>query len=100
MCFVVLTSQIQAQNVSNIMQHGDQCGTGWNNSEVRLTTSNVNSRFFVKLFTLPVDDQLYAQPLVVSGVTVGGKKNALFAATTNNTVYAFDADSANGGNFL
>ncbi|MHA4811030.1 discoidin domain-containing protein [Flavitalea flava] len=90
-----------AQNVSVVMQHGDQRGTGWNNRETLLNKTNVNAASFGKLFTQAVDDQLYAQPLVVSGLSIGGKKrNVVFAATTNNTVYAFDADSSNGGNFL
>ena len=82
-----------AQNVSNVLQHGDQRGTGFNDRETKLTTSNVNTNSFGKLFTLPVDDQVYAQPLIVANRTIGGQvRNILFAATTNNTVYAFDAD--------
>ncbi|MDE3212949.1 MAG: hypothetical protein KGM98_06920, partial [Bacteroidota bacterium] len=49
---------------------------------------------FGLLDTLPLDDQMYAQPLVVSNVSIGGGvHNVLYAATVNNTVYAYDADS-------
>jgi hypothetical protein len=42
-----------------------------------------------------VDGQIYAQPLVVSGLVVGGvRRNAVFVATMRNMVYAFDADKA------
>jgi len=46
--------------------------TGLNASETVLTPANVNSTQFGKLFSLPVDGQLYAQPLYVANVTVGG----------------------------
>jgi hypothetical protein len=45
------------------------------------------------LFTMPVDDQVYAQPLVVGHLAIaGGTHNVAYIATVNNTVYAFDAD--------
>jgi outer membrane protein assembly factor BamB len=43
---------------------------------------------------------LYAQPLIVSSLRVGGRvRNVLYVATTNNLVYALDADDpgADGG---
>src|SRR5215468_8745207 len=67
--------------------------TGANVSEKVLKPSNVNSAKFGKLFMLPVDDQIYAGLLYVSDAAIGGRKhNVLYAATVNNTVYAFDAD--------
>ena len=44
-----------------------------------------------------VDDQMYAQPLVKLNLAIPGygNKNVVFVATVNNTIYAFDADSAN-----
>ena len=62
--------------------------------EVRLTTSNVNVTQFGKLFERSVDDQIYGQPLYVSGVNIPvvGVRNVVYVATVNNSLYAFDAD--------
>ena len=67
--------------------------TNANLQEVTLKTSNVNPASFGKLTSLPVDGQIYAQPLFVSGVKMPGAetKDVLFVATMNNSVYAFDA---------
>src|SRR5262249_29877490 len=44
-------------------------------------------------FAREVDGQVYAQPLFVEGLLIGGSKhNAVFVATAENSVYAFDAD--------
>jgi len=46
------------------------------------------------LFSLSVDEHVFAQPLVYSGLTInGGTHNVLYVATVNNTVYAFDGTS-------
>ena len=81
------------QSVSVPTQHNDNSRAGWNNNETALTTSNVNVQQFGKVFTLPVDDQVYAQPLVVGHVAIeGGSRNVVYVATVNNSVYAFDGD--------
>ncbi|HWB26347.1 MAG TPA: T9SS type A sorting domain-containing protein [Chitinophagaceae bacterium] len=76
------------------MQHNDLKRTGWNQSETVLTQTNVASGNFGLICKKKVDDQVYAQPLIVSNVKIGGKtyKNVLFTATVNNSVYAFNAD--------
>jgi hypothetical protein len=68
--------------------------TSSNMNELILTTANVNSTQFGKLFTRTVDAPFYASPLIVSGLNVPnvGKRNVVFIATLGNTVYAFDAD--------
>lgn len=82
------------QSVSVLTQHNDNTRAGWNDHETALTTSNVNVGQFGKVFTLPVDGQVYAQPLVVGHVSIGGAQhNVVYVATVNNTVYAFDGDN-------
>ncbi|MBS1532347.1 MAG: hypothetical protein JSU01_18745 [Bacteroidetes bacterium] len=82
------------QHISMLTQHFDNTRAGLNYKETELTTSNVNTATFGRLFTLSVDDQVYAQPLVVGNVSISsGTHNVVFIATVNNTVYAFDADN-------
>jgi outer membrane protein assembly factor BamB len=72
----------------------DERGTGANQHETVLNTSNVNPVSFGKLFSYEVEGFVYAQPLIVSGVLVNGHlRNLLYVATTNNMVYALDADN-------
>lgn len=82
------------QHTSVFTQHNDNNRSGLNNQETKLTTANVNASNFKKLFTLSVDDQVYAQPLMYGNLTIGnGKHNVVFIATVNNTVYAYDGDT-------
>jgi len=83
-----------AGQVSVWTQHNDNSRTGQNLQETTLTTSNVSVSTFGKLFSLPVDSNIYAQPLYIPNLTIQGQtRNALYVATANDTVYAFDADS-------
>ncbi len=85
-------AQSQAINVSTRNYNNQR--TGANLSETILTTSNVNSSQFGKLFQNQVDDQVYAGLLYSAGLSIGGAtRNVLYVATVNNTVYAFDADT-------
>jgi len=81
------------QTISVLTQHNNNTRSGWNDSETVLNHSNVNVGQFGALFTLNVDDEVYAQPLVVGDVPVGSQpRNVVYIATANNTVYAFDGD--------
>ena len=81
------------QSASVLTQHNDNARSGWNDNETVLTTTNVNVQQFGQVFTVPVDDQVYAQPLVVGHVYIGDSyHNVVLVATVNNTVYAFDGD--------
>jgi hypothetical protein len=79
-----------------LTQHNNNSRTGWNDQEMVLNKRNVKTDSFGIIFSRPVDDQIYAQPLVAN-VNMGsaGQKNVVFIATVNNTVYAFDADAPN-----
>jgi uncharacterized protein (TIGR03437 family) len=49
---------------------------------------------FGKVGTYPVDGQVYAQPLYVTGVAIGGVKyNVVYVATMHNSIFAFNADA-------
>ena len=84
------------QHISVVTQHNDNTRAGLNNQELKLTTTNVNASQFGKLFSLAVDDQVYAQPLILGNLSIGsGNHNVVFVASVNNSVYAFDADNGN-----
>jgi outer membrane protein assembly factor BamB len=74
--------------------HNDIARTGQNTQETILNPSNVNSSGFGKLFTMPVDGIIDAEPLYLSSVTISGTThNVVYAVTENDSVYAFDADT-------
>ncbi len=84
--------------------HNDTMRTGQNISETILTPANVNGAQFGKLFSQAVNGLIYAQPLFVPSVRIASTNaavnatvhNVVYIATSNDYVYAFDADS-NGG---
>src|SRR5690349_13807563 len=90
------SSQGQGASVSILTHHYDVARTGANLNETVLTPANVNASQFGKLFSFPVDGQMYAQPLYMPGVPIPGKgtRNVVYAATEHDSVYAFDADGA------
>jgi hypothetical protein len=70
----------------------DQQASGVNSQETILAPENVNSQSFGKIATTPVDGQVYAQPLYVEGVVVGGQThNVVYVATEHDSVYAIDS---------
>jgi hypothetical protein len=80
--------------VSVLTHHNDNMRTGANLNETKLDITNVDTLHFGKLCERLVDDEVYAQPLVVSNVNIPGQgtHNVLYIATVNNSIYAYDAD--------
>jgi len=87
-----LASPAHSQDV--LTYHNNNARTGVNSQETILTLTNVNSAQFGKLFTVPADGLVDAQPLYLSAVTISGvSHNLLIVATEHATVYAYDADT-------
>jgi len=87
--FAALTfAQVNVLNVNY-----DTHQTGANLQETTLTPS-LNWSNFGKVGTYPVDGQVYAQPLYVAGVAIGGTTyNVVYVATMHNSIFAFNADA-------
>ncbi len=89
----------------------DNNDSGVNSNETQLTPADVTAGNFDKQFSTTLDGQVYAQPLLMSGLslTAPGTTNAqnvvytapdavgahdvVFAATENDSLYAMDAHS-------
>jgi hypothetical protein len=81
-----------AQNI--VTERYDNARTGANLSETQLSPSTVNSSTFGLVGTYAVSGSVYAQPLYVRNVTIGGAQhNVIYVATMNDAVYALDADT-------
>lgn len=86
------TPGTQAQDV--LTYHNDTARTGQQLNETMLTPANVNSTTFGKLFVIPVDGKVDAQPLYAASISFGNKNNdVLIVATEHGSVYAFDANT-------
>ena len=87
-------SCLAVAQVSVLTQRYDSARDGLNASETTLTPSNVNTSTFGKLFSLPVDGRVFAQPLYVPNLSIpgNGTHNVVFIATEHDSVFAYDAD--------
>jgi hypothetical protein len=98
---VALAASLPAQaQVSVTTYHNDNYRTGWNSHETAMTPNVVSSTSFGILKTVPLDDQVEAQPLVVPAVNItagkfrGTTHDVVYVATDNNSIYAIDTSSA------
>jgi outer membrane protein assembly factor BamB len=91
-----LTAPAQDRPAVDVLtQHNDNSRTGANLQETVLTPRTVTPTRFGMLFKRDVDDQLYTQPLVATGVAIGGGvHDVVYVTTVNDSVYAFDASDA------
>jgi len=88
-----LAATVSAQ-VNVTTANYDNERTNSNTSETILNPSSVNPSSFGKLAAFPVDGQIYAQPLVVTGIAIqGNTRNVVYTVTMHNSVYAFDTDA-------
>jgi len=85
-----------AAHAQNVLTGGyDLARSNADINENYLTPQTVSPSQFGKLFTLPADGQIYAQPLYQSSLSINGAPhNVVFIATAHNSVYAYDADTA------
>jgi Chitobiase/beta-hexosaminidase C-terminal domain/PQQ-like domain len=91
--FLACLTPVIAQ-VSVTTYHNDLGRTGQNTRETTLTPANVNSTQFGKLYSVPVDGAVYAQPLYLWALNIaGGTHNVLYVVTEHDSVYALDADT-------
>jgi hypothetical protein len=92
--WLFLSSTFGVSQVAVTTYHNDNYRSGSNPQETVLTLSNVRVQSFGKRTTFPVQGYVYAQPLYLPGLTIGGTShNVLFIATEHDQVYAFDVNS-------
>src|SRR5438445_13294544 len=65
-------------SVNVLSYRNDIASTGLNSNEIQLTPANVAVGSFGKLFTTSVDGQIYAEPLIYTGVSIVGGPNTSF----------------------
>ncbi len=87
--------QVTPNGLDVLTHRYDSGRTGANLFESVLNTRSVASPRFGKLFEREVDGDIFAQPLIKTGVVIPGvgMRNVVYVATVNNSLYAFDADT-------
>jgi hypothetical protein len=89
---VYLAAGAAAAQVNVTTYHNDNLRRGWNPDETALTHGNLSN--FGLQRALSLDDQVDAEPLIVSNETINGSRhNVVYVATESNSVYAIDAGS-------
>jgi hypothetical protein len=98
---MLTVNSAQSLPVPVLTFHYDNARTGQNTNEALLTPANVSStNSFGLLFSYPVDGYIFAQPLLLTNVTIPGmgSHNVVYVVTEHDSIYAFDADSNAGSN--
>lgn len=90
---VVFSNTVIVGCTSVVTYHNDDQRTGWNSHENTLTTGNVRPLTFGLIASVSLDDQVDAQPLVVTNQNIAGQgvHTVVYVATESNTIYAIDS---------
>src|SRR5437764_14727696 len=98
--FLLAAPALAQLNGDVLTYHNDNARTGQYLAETSLTPKSVTSSTFGRLFSRDVDGQVYAQPLYMANLDIKdkGRHNVVFVVTQHDSLYAFDADSADGPN--
>ena len=72
--------------------------TGANLTETTITNSSIQNGTFGQLCSAQLDGQVYAQPLAVTGATIGGIRydRVAYVVTQNDTLYAINGTPTGG----
>jgi len=94
LCILVLCAGLATAQVTVSTYQYDTSRSGANTHETTLTPSNVSVSTFGKVRTFSVTGYVYAQPLYMPNLVIGGTShNVVFIATEHDQVYAFDVNS-------
>jgi hypothetical protein len=81
---VVLAMELPTWAQKMTTSQYDNGRTGANLKETSLTPRNVNASQFGKLFTLKVDEDVCAQPLLLDGVEIPGRAGTMCSLSQRN----------------
>ena len=89
----VLSNTVTVGCTNVATYHNDVQRTGWNAAENTLTTANVRPLTFGWIATVPLDDRVDTQPLVVTNQPIEnqGVHTVVYVATESDTIYAIDS---------
>jgi hypothetical protein len=73
MIFSIAAVAVGSAQTNVVTYHNDSVRSGQNLHETTLTPTLVQSETFGKLFSQPVDGQIYGEPLVLSNLLIPGK---------------------------
>ena len=95
MTTLATTTVTATGKIDVLTYHYDNLRDGVDSDETILTPQNVNSTTFGKLFSVPVDGDVYAQPLYKSNLLMadGTVHDVMFVVTEHDSLYAIDANN-------